>query len=340
MGEQAVKLAKAVGYDSAGTCEFLVDSKKNFYFLEMNTRLQVEHPITEYVANIDIVEEMINIANGQKLSITQNQIKINGWAIESRIYAENPKTFLPCVGMLETYIEPEIPPDGSVRCDSGVSQGAEISVYYDSLLCKLCTFGETRTQAIQKMKDSLDSFVIQGVVHNIPLIRDIFNSKNFKLGIFDTNFLNVTYPQGFNGPNLSIEEELNVYAIAASVYQKQEDLKYSWIRDSKIFKSDSLFDKLYISLNQRQPVQVLCEHTKSYSIFSSMSKSVELRIEWDVGSPKIIVQYGSKKTSKIQVVQYRKLPNGFSLTYKGNIVIKYIYVVQCSMSNRIRECIF
>ena len=162
MGEQAVALALAVGYDSAGTVEFLVDPDKNFYFLEMNTRLQVEHPITEYVTGIDLVHQMIRIAKGHKLKIKQKQIQLKGWAIESRVYAEDPfKQFgLPSIGRLTKYKEPlEI---GNVRCDSGVEEGSEISIYYDPLICKLVTYGNDRNEALNTMANALDSYIIRG----------------------------------------------------------------------------------------------------------------------------------------------------------------------------------
>ena len=163
MGEQAVSLAKHVGYVSAGTIEFLVDSQRNFYFLEMNTRLQVEHPITEYITGLDLVEQMIRIAANQKLPMKQEDIKFHGWAVESRVYAEDPENFLPSIGRLSKYREPiSLTDKNEVRCDSGVVEGSEISIYYDPLICKLSTYGETREEALQNMQRALDSYVIKG----------------------------------------------------------------------------------------------------------------------------------------------------------------------------------
>jgi propionyl-CoA carboxylase alpha chain len=161
LGSQAVKLAQSVGYDSAGTVEFLIDKEKNYYFLEMNTRLQVEHPVTEYVTGMDLVKEMIEIAKGSPLSFQQSDIQVKGWSIESRIYAEDSTRFLPSVGTLTKYQEPNRV-DG-VRIDSGVVQGSDVSMYYDSMLCKLITFGPNRTDAITKMNDALDQFIIRGI---------------------------------------------------------------------------------------------------------------------------------------------------------------------------------
>lgn len=162
MGQQAVTLARNVGYDSAGTVEFLVDKHRNFYFLEMNTRLQVEHPITEYICGIDIVHQMIRVANGHSLTHQQEDVQLRGWSIESRVYAENPyKNFgLPSVGRLTRYQEPTFL--GDVRCDSGVKEGSEISIYYDPLICKLITYGQNRQEAVDTMKTALDNYVIRG----------------------------------------------------------------------------------------------------------------------------------------------------------------------------------
>jgi propionyl-CoA carboxylase alpha chain len=162
MGKQAVQLAKKVGYFSAGTVEFLVDPKRNFYFLEMNTRLQVEHPITELITEIDLVECMLRVAAKQKLPFKQEDIKMKGWAIESRVYAEDPTKYLPSIGTLTTYIEPKT--SETVRCDSGVVEGSEISVYYDPMICKLCTYGQDRAEALKHMEVALDQYVIQGLI--------------------------------------------------------------------------------------------------------------------------------------------------------------------------------
>uniref|UniRef100_A0A915A7R3 Propionyl-CoA carboxylase alpha chain, mitochondrial n=1 Tax=Parascaris univalens TaxID=6257 RepID=A0A915A7R3_PARUN len=199
MGAQATQLALAVGYDSAGTVEFLVDSKKNFYFLEMNTRLQVEHPITEAITGLDIVQQMLRVCYGHKLNIKQSDIGIRGWAFECRVYAEDPyKGFgLPSVGRLTKYEEP-LKVDG-VRCDSGIREGSEISIYYDPLICKLVTHGKDRQMALDRMRDALDNYVIRGPTHNIPLLRDIIEEKRFRKGDITTKYLPETYPEGFMG---------------------------------------------------------------------------------------------------------------------------------------------
>ncbi|KAK5983917.1 Propionyl-carboxylase alpha mitochondrial [Trichostrongylus colubriformis] len=196
MGEQACQLALAVGYDSAGTVEFLVDSKRNFYFLEMNTRLQVEHPITECITGIDIVQQMLRVAYGHKLPLTQDQVPLKGWAFESRVYAEDPyKGFgLPSIGRLSKYVEPRH--IAGVRCDSGIREGSEISIYYDPLICKLVTHGDNRQQALERMVEALDNYVIRGVTNNIPLLRDICQEERFRAGNITTKYLPETYPEG------------------------------------------------------------------------------------------------------------------------------------------------
>uniref|UniRef100_A0A4W6BVB8 Propionyl-CoA carboxylase alpha chain, mitochondrial n=1 Tax=Lates calcarifer TaxID=8187 RepID=A0A4W6BVB8_LATCA len=218
MGEQAVQLAKAVQYSSAGTVEFLVDSKKNFYFLEMNTRLQVEHPITECITGLDLVEQMIRVAKGYRLQHKQEDIPINGWAIESRVYAEDPyKSFgLPSIGRLSQYHEPLNL--SNVRVDSGIQEGSDISIYYDPMISKLVTYGATRSEALARMEDALDNYVIRGVTHNIPLLREIITHPRFISGDISTNFLPEVYPDGFKGHQLEADTRRELLASAAALY--------------------------------------------------------------------------------------------------------------------------
>lgn len=211
MGKQAIKLSQKVGYSSAGTVEFIVDRDKNFYFLEMNTRLQVEHPVTELITGIDLVEQMINIASGKKLEIKQEDIKLNGSAIESRIYAENPyKNFLPSIGRLTRYHPPKEMKhyDGSItRNDTGVKEGDEISMYYDPMIAKLCTWGKTREIAVNRMGSALDNFLLEGIDHNIPFLSAILGNKRFKAGDLSTSFIEDEYKEGFQGVIANISEE-------------------------------------------------------------------------------------------------------------------------------------
>nr|XP_028584056.1 propionyl-CoA carboxylase alpha chain, mitochondrial [Podarcis muralis] len=218
MGEQAVALAKAVKYSSAGTVEFLIDSKKNFFFLEMNTRLQVEHPITECITGLDLVQEMIRVAKGYPLRHKQADIPINGWAVECRVYAEDPyKSFgLPSIGRLSQYKEPLHVPN--VRVDSGIQQGSEISIYYDPMISKLITYGSNRAEALRRMEEALDSYVIRGVAHNIALLREVIVHPRFVQGDINTKFLPDVYPDGFKGHTLKDSEKRELLVTAASLY--------------------------------------------------------------------------------------------------------------------------
>ena len=216
MGEQACALAKAVGYTSAGTVEFIVDGEKNFYFLEMNTRLQVEHPVTELITGVDLVEQMIRVAHGEKLSIRQSDIKLNGWAIEIRLYAEDPyRNFLPSIGRLSTYRPPaESSTETSVvRNDTGVFEGGEISMYYDPMIAKLCTWAPDRLGAIEHMRLALDRFEVEGIGHNLPFLSAVMDHPKFVKGDMTTAFIAEEYPDGFAGVIL---EEAALKSIAAS----------------------------------------------------------------------------------------------------------------------------
>ena len=223
MGEQAVQLAKAIGYDSAGTVEFLCDSQRNFYFLEMNTRLQVEHPITECITGVDLVHQMIRVAYGHPLKLQQSDIGIRGWALENRVYAEDPtKNFgMPSIGRLHKYEEPK--DIAGVRCDSGIQEGSEISMFYDPMICKLTAYGGSREEAIATSINALDHYVIRGVTHNIPLLRDVLTEAKFNSGNFTTNYLLETYPDGFQGVQLDTADTMNLSSIAAVLYCKEAD---------------------------------------------------------------------------------------------------------------------
>lgn len=213
MYKQSIALAKKVGYFSAGTIEFIVDDSKNFYFLEMNTRLQVEHPVTELITGLDLVEMMILVAAGQKLPIQQKDVILKGWAFESRIYAEDPSmSFLPSTGQISTYKEPE--KNQNVRVDSGVYEGVEVSMFYDPMLAKLCTYSDTRSNAISHMKEALSKFVIRGISHNMSFLQAIYNHPRFIAGDISTNFISQEYSGGFAGSALS-DEETAVMMVAA-----------------------------------------------------------------------------------------------------------------------------
>src|SRR6478609_6132745 len=200
MGEQAVALAKAVGYDSAGTVEFVAGQDRSFYFLEMNTRLQVEHPVTELVTGIDLVEQMIRVAAGENLSIRQSDVRLNGWAVESRVYAEDPfRNFLPSIGRLVKYRPPaESKSDNiTVRNDTGVQEGGEISIYYDPMIAKLVTHAPSRAAAIEAQSTALDAFYIDGIRHNIPFLSALMLHPRWREGNLSTGFISEEFPKGF-----------------------------------------------------------------------------------------------------------------------------------------------
>ena len=217
MGEQSCALARAVNYRSAGTVEFIVDIDRNFYFLEMNTRLQVEHPVTELVSGLDIVEMMFVVASGGELSISQEDISLSGWAIESRVYAEDPlRDFLPSTGRLTNYVEPT---GEGVRVDSGVYEGGEVSIYYDPMIAKLVTFGENRDQAIASMSKALDNYYIRGVNHNISFLNSLMNHPRFLAGNLTTNFISEEYPDGFTVDPISPDDLMMMIAVVVLANQ-------------------------------------------------------------------------------------------------------------------------
>lgn len=224
MGEQAVALAKAVHYQSAGTVEFIVDQERNFYFLEMNTRLQVEHPVTELITGLDLVELMLRIAAGERLALAQEAVKLNGWAIESRIYAEDPyRNFLPSVGRLTRYRPPaEISSEThQVRNDTGVEEGGEISTFYDPMIAKLCAWAPSRKAAIEAMTNALDSFELEGVGHNIPFLQAVMGQERFQKSRLSTAYIEEEFPNGFNGVEPEAESFFEIAAIlAAAGYQR------------------------------------------------------------------------------------------------------------------------
>ncbi|MBY5973929.1 acetyl/propionyl/methylcrotonyl-CoA carboxylase subunit alpha [Ferrimonas balearica] len=240
MGEQAVALAKAVGYASAGTVEFIVDGAKNFYFLEMNTRLQVEHPVTELITGVDLVEQMIRVANGEPLTLTQDDVKLTGWAIENRLYAEDPyRNFLPSIGRLTRYNPPAevaagpllendkwqgAAPSGphAVRNDTGVFDGGEISMYYDPMIAKLCTWAPTRAEAIEAMRVALDSFEVEGIGHNLPFLSAVMDHEIFVNGEMTTAFIAEQYPEGFDGVELAEGELRRIAAACAAMHRVGE----------------------------------------------------------------------------------------------------------------------
>ncbi len=282
MGEQAVALARAVGYRSAGTVEFIVDAERNFYFLEMNTRLQVEHPVTEMVTGLDLVEQMIRIAAGEKLSIRQGDVKLDGWAMETRIYAEDPlRGFLPSTGWLVKYREPVA--GASVRVDSGVYEGAEIAMFYDPMIAKLATHGADRNQAIAAMREALDRFVIRGVGHNIPFLASLMAHPRFAAARLTTNFIAEEYPDGFGGVSPSPEHVGLLVAVATVVHHRYR------LRESEISgrvrppKPSAGAD--WVVMVDRVPHKATVAETASGYAVITGSASYELASDWKLGDP-------------------------------------------------------
>lgn len=283
MGTQAIQLARECGYYSTGTCEFLVDNKMNFYFLEMNTRLQVEHPITEEITGVDLVEEMIKIAAGHDLTFKQEDVKINGHAIEYRVYAEDPsRGFLPSIGFLRRYQEPRAHPD--IRIDTGVKEGSEISQYYDPMISKLITHKPTRKEALDLMNTALDEYVIQGVRHNNGFGKDIVNHPAFVSGEYDTAFIPTYYPEGYHGKDLDNDERTLIALTAA--------------RMRKILQQRQKSSELSIS---------------SYNTYYVTIDDIDFKVEIDGDSYTITnVKEGSSETHDLK-----------NWEFENNVLIKY-----------------
>ena len=218
MGAQAVALARAVDYCSAGTVEFIVDQNRHFYFLEMNTRLQVEHPVTELVTRVDLVEQMINVANGEPLSLTQSDVMMNGWAMEARIYAEDPfRSFLPSIGRLKRFFPPR--ESDHIRIDTGVAEGSEVSVHYDPMIAKLVSFGADRVECVSELGMALDAFYVRGVSHNIRFLRTLLRTESFLAGDLDTNLIARLYPHGFRAED-TVHDPQGLVAIGGFIHTR------------------------------------------------------------------------------------------------------------------------
>ncbi|MBM3391317.1 MAG: acetyl-CoA carboxylase biotin carboxylase subunit [Betaproteobacteria bacterium] len=280
MGEQAVALAKAVKYQSAGTVEFVVGKDKSFYFLEMNTRLQVEHPVTECITGLDLVELMIRVAAGEKLPFAQKDVKLNGWAMECRINAEDPfRNFLPSTGRLIRYIPP-VESDG-VRVDTGVYEGGEISMYYDSMIAKLIVHAASRDQAIAKMRDALNAFVIRGVSSNIAFQSALMQHPRFQSGKFNTGFIAEEFPKGFSAESLVHEDPLLLAAAAAFARRRYIDRA---IRTSGQLRGHErkVGNEWMVLMSDKKYELTLTPIGGGYSV-SHDGQSCELRSNWRLG---------------------------------------------------------
>ena len=283
MGEQSCALAQAVGYTSAGTVEFIVDKEKNFYFLEMNTRLQVEHPVTELITGIDLVEQMIRVANGEKLNVKQNSIKLNGWAMESRLYAEDPyRNFLPSIGRLTRYRPPteSVTKECVIRNDTGVFEGGEISMFYDPMIAKLCTWSTNRKKAISAMENALDRFEIEGIGHNLPFLSAVMGHTRFKSGNITTAFIDEEYPDGFEGVNPS-DDILDVLSVTALIITRMKMQRIS-ARDSTFDNPVPKEDNLVTRIARKNTNVTISDVKDGYKI-SFEKKSFEASIKYELG---------------------------------------------------------
>ena len=281
MYEQSKALVKMVKYFSAGTIEYIMDKYKNFYFLEMNTRLQVEHPVTELITGLDLVELMIKIALGEKLPFTQNDVKLNGWAIESRIYAEDPsRGFLPSSGRISLYIEPQ--ESENVRVDSGVYEGGEVSMFYDAMIAKLCSYGKNRQESINHMKTALGSFAISGVSHNISFLETIMKNEKFINGDLSTAFIKQEFPKGFCGSNLDSEATEVLIIVALKIFL-QNYQRNSYMTDQLHNRPKQISDRWVVMFEEESFLINILQNEKEYLKIECDKKEIDLSTSWGNG---------------------------------------------------------
>jgi propionyl-CoA carboxylase alpha chain len=299
MGEQAVALAKAVQYKSAGTVEFIVDKDRNFYFLEMNTRLQVEHPVTELITGLDLVELMIRVAAGEKLPFAQKDVKLEGWAVEARVYAEDPfRNFLPSTGRLIKYREPKRGAD--VRVDTGVYEGGEISIFYDPMIAKLCTYGKTRIAAIDRMRRALDEFYVRGVSHNVPFLAALMAHPRFREGRLTTNFIAEEFKGGFTAAHLPPRDPAMLAAVAA-VVERVRDERRGMTQDGRV-----------VMLNRRA-VAVAVAGKDAHFTVKVGDRRIAIETDWQPGNPLL---HGAID-GQVVAVQVDAVGSGWRLIHEG-----------------------
>ena len=316
MGEQACALARAVGYTSAGTVEFIVDGNRNFYFLEMNTRLQVEHPVTELITGVDLVEQMIRVAAGEKLPFAQADLKINGWAMESRLYAEDPyRNFLPSIGRLTRYrppVEGATPRGGIVRNDTGVFEGGEISMYYDPMIAKLCSWGPTREAAIEEMRLALDTFEVEGIGHNLPFCSAVMDHPRFASGNITTAFIAEEYPEGFQG--VSLEDAMLRRVVAATAAMNRvAEIRRTKISGTMDNHERRVGDDWVVSLQgQAYPVTIAADKAGSTVTFAD-GQAIRVSSDWTPGDQLARVDVDGTPL----VMKVGKVPMGFRIRVRG-----------------------
>ncbi|MCP4316935.1 MAG: acetyl/propionyl/methylcrotonyl-CoA carboxylase subunit alpha [Hyphomicrobiales bacterium] len=313
MGEQAVALAKAVDYASAGTVEFIVDKERNFFFLEMNTRLQVEHPVTELITGIDLVEQMIRVAAGEELAIKQADVKLNGWAVESRLYAEDPfRNFLPSIGRLTRYRPPQEGEgaDGHiVRNDTGVFEGGEISMFYDPMIAKLCTWAEDRNVAIEKMADALDHFEIEGIGHNIPFLSAVMDHDRFRSGNITTAFIAEEYPDGFHGVEADCQMTADFAAVAV-VLDAIEKQRHAKTGDDRFGDAQG---GTTVRLDRENVTATFVREGEAYLVTIGDKSPLRLETDWQPGSMLAIVEINEQRVA----FKVDRAPGGYRLRHRG-----------------------
>ena len=309
MGRQAIALAKAVNYESAGTVEFIVDKDQNFYFLEMNTRLQVEHPVTEMVTGIDLVEQMIKIASGEKLKIKQSDIKTNGWAIESRVYAEDPyRDFMPSIGRLSKYLTPE--DSDTVRVDTGIREGSEVSMFYDPMIAKLITHGENRDSAIENMTNAIDQYVIDGLSHNLNFLSSIMQNKTFRSGYTTTDFIEQEYSDGFQGEAIN-EKEYEIYASILSGCYMLDQMKLDPFYEN---------EKKYVIKFEDKSIDNIIQKDGDGFLVQINNNQYHLSLSMQSNDPRVICSIDDQK----MVLQIRKRLPRYELVHKGKVALALI----------------
>jgi len=309
MGEQSCALAKAVDYQSAGTVEFIADADMNFYFLEMNTRLQVEHPVTELVTGQDLVEMMIRVAAGEKLALAQDDVTLTGWAMESRVYAEDPfRNFMPSIGRLSGYREPE---GEGVRVDSGVYEGGEVSMHYDPMISKLITYGDNREAAIDLMVDALDAYYIRGVNHNISFLNALMVHPRFVAGELTTNFIAEEFPDGFNADLVPQNNPHIAVVVAAAVHQEYRERSSQISGQSEGHEYQVPDNWVVITGAEETPVSMTL--TLSGFLVSIGNEDYSVVTDWALGEPLFEAEINGQPIT----VQVERSGSGYKLFYRG-----------------------
>jgi propionyl-CoA carboxylase alpha chain len=309
MGEQAVALARAVGYYSAGTVEFIVDTEKNFYFLEMNTRLQVEHPVTELITGLDLVEQMIRVAAGERLELRQEDVRLDGWAMEARVYAEDPaRGFLPSIGRLKRYVEPE---GEGIRVDSGVVEGSEVTMFYDPMLAKLCAFGPDRESAIRRLSDALDGFLVRGPNHNLAFLGALLHHERFRAGDLSTGFIAAEFGDRFEDAPLTRGVRTGLAALAATLSLEAARRAARTSGQLPGWKPKVPADWVVRLGADEVPVRVLTEG--DHFAVEVEGKSVDIALDWAPGRPLAKASIGGRTVT----VQVDPLLEGYRLTHGG-----------------------